>query len=38
MKLLCECIWKHNLNEDHEIFMVFLPLLMDRVAAALRIQ
>jgi len=38
MKCLCECIWSHNLNEDHEIFMVFLPILMERVAAAVRIQ
>lgn len=37
MKCLCDCIWNHNLDENHEIFMVFLPLLMERVAAAVRI-
>lgn len=38
LEFLCETIWRHNLNDDHEIFMVFLPKIMNRVAAAMVIQ
>jgi|LauGreDrversion4_2_1035121.scaffolds.fasta_scaffold44971_5 hypothetical protein len=38
LRALFNMIWKHNLDEDHEVFMVFMPRLMDKSAAALKLQ
>ena len=37
-RYICEMIWRHNLEEHHEIVMVFFPRVMDRVSAAIHIQ
>jgi len=35
---VCNTIWRHNLDEDNEVFMVFTPRVLDRAAACLKIQ
>jgi hypothetical protein len=37
LNCLFNTIWNHNLDEDHEVFMVFFPQLMNKVAAAMTI-
>ena len=38
MKAICKTIWLHNLDENNEIFMVFIPKIMNTIAAAVTIQ
>jgi hypothetical protein len=38
LELLLETIWRYNMEDGNEVFMVFFPRLMNRVAAAMKIQ
>jgi hypothetical protein len=37
LRTLCHYLWLHNINESHEVMMVFFPKLIHKVAAALQI-
>ena len=38
LKRILEMIWRYNMEDGNEVFMVFFPRIMDRVASAIKIQ
>ncbi len=38
MNILLDIIWAYNLDETNEVFMTFFPKIMDKVAAAIKIE
>ena len=38
LEKLLDTIWRYNMEDGNEVFMVFFPRIMDRVAAAIKIQ
>ena len=37
IKIICDVIWKYNMDEGNEVFMVFFPKIMDKISAAIKI-
>jgi hypothetical protein len=37
LEALLELIWRYNMEDGNEVFMVFFPRILDRVAAAIKI-